>query len=59
MPKKREEIEEKKGLKAKYIGTDPNVIRIGDRPVLPKKIIDGRQDVVEDLLKRCDFDKVE
>ena len=58
MSRKKEEIEEKK-LKAKYIGTDPNVIRIGDRPIFPNEIIDGPQDVVEDLLKRSDFEKVE
>ena len=40
---------------AQYIGTEPGVVRINDRPVLPNDTIAGPPDVVADLLKRVDF----
>lgn len=40
---------------AKYIGTKPGVVRLGDRPILPNDTIAGPPEVVEYLLKRADF----
>lgn len=43
---------------AKYIGTEPGVVRIGDRPIMPGEVvsaIDHPPEVVDSLLQRGDF----
>lgn len=40
---------------AQYIGTEPGVVRIDDKPVLPGDVVTAPADVVAELQLRGDF----